>query len=337
MVIFRFTAVTDGFCCLRIESTCILCFPVEDAAGIRHLVIDITRMWDSFCNISCVSSDLGSNDSLLGVIYVWKCKVFSRCDIAQECGSAHSCNCSTNCGCDMIISGSDICYQRSKYIERCTHADALLYFHVRSNLIQRHMSRTFYHNLYIVIPCTLGQFSEADEFFNLAHISSVSKTSRTTGITKGNGNIIFFADVEDFIVMLIEWVLFSGHAHPCKDKTSATAYDVHFTFMLFDLFDGFSCDSTVKSDKVNAILCVKTDNINKILCSKSCQVSLIMNDTVIDRYSSNHNRALMCQFLTEWLGIAVAGKIHNCFCTEINGTHNFLHFNIIIFAVAGNA
>ena len=137
--------------------------------------------------------------------------------------------------------------------------------------------------------------------------------------------------------MLIEWVLFSGHAHPCKDKTSATAYNVHFTFMFFDLFDGFSCDSTVKCDEVHAILSMKTDNINKILCSKSCQVSLIMNNTVIDRYSSDHSRALVCQLLTEWLGITVAGKIHDCFCAEINGTHNFLHFNIIVFAVAGNA
>ena len=237
----------------------------------------------------------------------------------------------------MVISRSDISNKRSKYIERCAHADTLLYFHVGSNLIQRHMSRSFYHNLYIMIPCTFGQFSEADKFFNLAYICCISKTSRTAGITKRNSYIIFFADVENFIVMLIEWVLFSGHAHPCKDKTSATAYNVHFTFMFFDLFDGFSCDSTVKCDEVHAILSMKTDNINKILCSKSCQVSLIMNNTVIDRYSSDHSRALVCQLLTEWLGITVAGKIHNCFCTEINGTHNFLHFNIIIFAVAGNA
>ena len=100
--------------------------------------------------------------------------------------------------------------------------------------------------------------------------------------------------------MFIEWVFFSGHAHPCKDKTSSTAYDIHFTFMFFDLFDGFSCDSTVKCDEVHAILSMKTDNINKILCSKSCQVSLIMNNTVIDRYSSDHSRAFVSQLLTEY-------------------------------------
>ena len=31
--------------------------------------------------------------------------------------------------------------------------------------------------------------------------------------------------------MFIERIFFSGHAHPCKYKTSSTAYDIHFTFV----------------------------------------------------------------------------------------------------------
>ena len=57
-----------------------------------------------------------------------------------------------------------------------------------------------------------------------------------------------------------------------------------------------------------------------------------MNNTVINRYGSDHSRAFVSQFLAEWLGITMAGKIHDCFCAEINGTHNFLHFDIVVFA-----
>ena len=231
MVIFWFTTVTDCLCCFRIESAGVLCIPVKNTACICHLVIDITCMRDTFCNIGGVSGNFRSNDSLFGIFYVWKSKVFCRCNVAKESDSAHSGNSSTDGGCDMVISRSDISNKRSKYIERCAHADALLHFHVGGNLIQRHMSRSFDHNLYIMIPCTFGQFSETYKFFNLAYICCVGKTSRTAGITKRNSYVVFFADVEDFIVMFIEWVFFSGHAHPCKDKTSTTAYDVHFTFM----------------------------------------------------------------------------------------------------------
>ena len=35
------------------------------------------------------------------------------------------------------------------------------------------------------------------------------------------------------------------HCHPCKYKGTSTGYDVHFFFMLFNLVDCLSCNSTV--------------------------------------------------------------------------------------------
>ena len=46
------------------------------------------------------------------------------------------------------------------------------------------MSRSFYHNLNIMIPGTFCQFAETYKLFNLAYICSVSQTSRTARITK---------------------------------------------------------------------------------------------------------------------------------------------------------
>ena len=107
--------------------------------------------------------------------------------------------------------------------------------------------------------------------------------------------------------------------------------------MLFDLFDCFSCDSTVKCNEINTVFCMHTDDIKEILCSQSCKISLIMNDTVVYRNCTDHSRTFRSQFATEWLCISMTGKIHDRFRTEFYCAHYFLHLNIIIFAVTGNS
>ena len=81
---------------------------------------------------------------------------------------------------------------------------------------------------------------------------------------------------------------------------------------------------------------MKTDNIDEILCCQLCKITLIVDDTVIDRNRTDHGRTFVSKFLAERLCIAVAGEIHDRFCTEIYCFHNFLHFDIVVFAVAGN-
>ena len=84
VVIFRKTVITDSFGCFRIKSTVKLCIPVKDTAGICHLVIDISRMRDSFGNICRMGCNLGSNNSLFDIFYIRKSQMFCRCYIAEE-------------------------------------------------------------------------------------------------------------------------------------------------------------------------------------------------------------------------------------------------------------
>ena len=335
MVIFRKTVITDSFGCFRIKCTCKLCIPVKDTAGICHLVIDISCMRDSFGNICRMGCNLGSNNSLFDIFYIRKSQMFCRCYIAEECGSVHGCNSTTDRSSDMVISRCDIGNERSKYIEWRSHADGLLNFHVGSNLVKRHMARSFNHDLHVMGPCTFGKFSKTYQLFNLAYISGISQTARTTCISKRNSNVMLFTDVQNLIEVFIERIFFTGHAHPCKYKASTTAYNVHFTFVFFDLLDGLSCDSAVESNKINTVLSMKANYVDEIMGSQFREIALIMNDTVVYRNGSDHCRTLMCQFLAERLCIAVAGEIHDRFCTEIYCFHNFLHFDIIIFAVSG--
>ena len=139
VVIFRASAVTDRFCSFRVKGTCILCIPVQFLAGSSHAVIDVSCSRNTLRNIRCVSCDLGSDDTLLGILHIRQSQVFSRCNIAKESSTVHSGNCTSDRCSDMVISRSNVGYKRTKYIKRSTHADTLLYFHVGGNLIQRHM------------------------------------------------------------------------------------------------------------------------------------------------------------------------------------------------------
>ena len=241
--------------------------------------------------------------------------MFCWCYIAEECGSVHGCNSTTDRSSDMVISRCDICNERSEYIEWRSHADGLLNFHVGSNLIKRHMTWSLNHDLYVMSPCTFGKLSKTYQLFNLAYISGISQTARTTCISKRNSNVMLFTDVQNLIEVFIERIFFTGHAHPCKYKASTTAYNVHFTFVFFDLLDGFSGNSTVKCNEIYTVFCMETDDINEIMSGQFREIALVVDDAVVYRNGSDHGRTFVSKFLAERLCITMAGKIHDCFCT----------------------
>ena len=105
--------------------------------------------------------------------------------------------------------------------------------------------------------------------------------------------------------------------------------------MVTDLVDRLSCDSAVKSYKINTILCVKSYHIDKILGCQCVKISLIVDNRVINRNGSDHCRTLACQFAAKWNGISVGRKIHDRMCSHVDSFHNFLHLYIVILAVSG--
>ena len=47
-------------------------------------------------------------------------------------------------------------------------------------------------------------------------------------------SIIFLADIQDLIKMLIIWIFLSSHFHPCENNGSASGYNVHKTLILLE-------------------------------------------------------------------------------------------------------
>ena len=81
---------------------------------------------------------------------------------------------------------------------------------------------------------------------------------------------------------------------------------------------------------------METDDINEIMSGQFREIALVVDDAVVYRNGSDHGRTFVSKFLAERLCITMAGKIHDCFGTEVNGFHDLLHFDIIVFAVSGN-
>ena len=197
------------------------------------------------------------------------------------------------------------------------------------------MSRSLNHNLNVLFPCTFGQLAKTYKLLDLAYVCCVSQTSRTAGITKGDGHIILAADIQDLVVVFIERILLTGHAHPCKYKRSSSGNDIHFSLVITDLIDGLSCDSTVKSYKVNTILCMESDYIDKIFSCQRIKISLIVDNGIINRNGSDHCRTLGCQLASERNGISVGRKIHDSMGAHVYSFHYFLHLYIVVLAVSG--
>ena len=168
----------------------------------------------------------------------------------------------------MVISRRDIRHKWSQYIKWCPHTDCLLQLHVRLNLIKWHMSRSFHHHLNVFFPRTFRQLSQTNQLLDLANITRICKASRTTSISKRDCHIILPADLQNFIIIFVKWIFFSGHTHPCKHKGTSTRNNIHFPFMLFDLLNRLSRNSTMKRHKIHTILRMKPDDIDKIFCAQ---------------------------------------------------------------------
>src|SRR5699024_3912367 len=123
-------------------------------------------------------------------------------------------------------------------------------------------------------------------------------------------------------------------AHPGKDEASSAAYDVHFSLVFLDLFNGLTCDAAVQRHKVHAVLRVQADNVNKIFGGECGEISLIVDHAVIDRHRTDHDRAFSRQLLAEGLCVPMAGEVHDRLCSEIDGAHHLLHLDVIVLAVS---
>ena len=125
------------------------------------------------------------------------------------------------------------------------------------------MARAFYHDLYVVVPGPFRQFAESNQFFNLGCIGRVMGTTGTAGIAQAQSDVVFFADVEEAVIVFIERIFLLVHFHPGKEQGAATGYDIGQTGIAFDPFCRFLIHATMDSHEVYAIFSMLFDDGEK--------------------------------------------------------------------------
>ena len=55
--------------------------PIHPVAGLRHLIVQVSGVWDPFGNVGSMGSNTGGNDPLLDISGIWQTKMFGRGDI----------------------------------------------------------------------------------------------------------------------------------------------------------------------------------------------------------------------------------------------------------------
>ena len=337
MVILRHTAFTDCSRRLRVERAGELFIPVQLAPSLRHAVVYFPCAGNSLCNIGGVSGNLRGDDSLSDVVHIRQGQMLRRRHIAEERRAMHSGRGAADSRSYVVVSRSNIRHQRPQHIKGGAHAKRLLQFHVRCDLVQRHMAGAFHHDLHVMRPGPFRQFPEANQLVNLAGVRSVRQTTGAAGVAERNGHIVFLANIEDFVKMLVKGILIARHAYPRKNETAASADDIHLSPMRLDFSDCFPRNSAVDRHKIHPVLRVKPNHIQKILRRKLRQILLAVNHAVIHGHRTNHSRAFPHQLLPKRARAPVTRKVHDRFGTEFHRAHDLLHFHVVICAIPRDA
>src|SRR3972149_4174106 len=141
----------------------------------------------------------------------------------------------------MIITRGYISNNRSEHIERRIVTQLHLFFNIHLDLIQWHMTRSFYHNLHILFPCFKRKLTKYRQLCKLCIVTCICKAARPEAVTKTEAHVIAFAYFKYPVKVCIKRILFAMIGHPlCHDCTAATCngrlqYLVVLTPLAWDL------------------------------------------------------------------------------------------------------
>ena len=74
---------------------------------------------------------------------------------------------------DVVVAREDVGHERPEHVERRAVAELALQLHVVLDLIKGHVSRALDHDLDIVLPGQVGEFSQRAQFAELRFVVGV--------------------------------------------------------------------------------------------------------------------------------------------------------------------
>lgn len=85
-----------------------------------------------------------------------------------------------------------------------------LELHIHLDLVQRYMAGALNHYLHLAFPSSLGQLAQGNQLFNLGCICGIFDCAGSQAVAKADADIVFFADIQQAIKMLVKGIFLPG-------------------------------------------------------------------------------------------------------------------------------
>ena len=281
--------------------------------------------------------DLRGHQALAHIVHIWQAKMLCRGHIAEEVRPRGSSDGTSDGGSDMVVTGRDVGHERPEHVERRIVAQALFHLHVRRDLIERHMPRTFHHDLHACIPRTLRELADFNELGDLRCVTCVVAGARTHCVANGNGHVVLMENFEHFVIVLVERVLVSRRLHPGENERTAARNDVRQAAGLLEGLDHAPVHARMDGHEVDAVLRMRSNDVEEIVCGDGNERFLQIADGIVHRNRADHGRRTFDKRTAEFLRLAVVGKIHDSFGTQLKRHLDFAPLLRLVHEVPGDA
>ena len=151
-----------------------------------------------------MGGDLGGDHAFPDIVHVREREVLSRRYVTQKISPRHSGQGPANGPGDVVVPGADVGDQRPENVKRRAVAQSFLQHDVSLHLVKGNVPGAFDHHLYAGFPCPEGQLAQRDELFELGGVSGVGQAAGPQAVTKTDGDVVFFENLEDLVVSGIE-------------------------------------------------------------------------------------------------------------------------------------
>src|SRR5579885_3301157 len=176
-------------------------------------------------HISGVSGNLVGQYTLFDVFGVRQSEMLLWRDITQHRGAVPTDHGRADRAGDVVITRSNVDYERPERIERRFVTYFHLFFDLEFNLVHGNVAGAFNHHLNIMFPGLLRQIAQHLQFSKLSGVAGVADRAGPQAVAQRKADIMFLENFADIVKALAQEVFFFVRGHPLSHQRAAAADD----------------------------------------------------------------------------------------------------------------
>ena len=224
---------------------------------------------------------------------------------------------------DVVVAGRDVRDQRPKRVERRFVAELFLFVHLLFDLVQRHVAGTLDHDLNVVLPRLLGQFTQSLKFGELGFVAGIGNAAGTQAVAQGERNVVFGENLADIVKALIQKILFVMVRHPLRQNRPAATDNPGDA--LRNHRKVLNEHSGMDGHVINALLGLFFDYLEHDVFVEIFN-PLDPRDRLVDGHRADGHGRVAQDGFTNFMDVPARRQIHHSIGAEVHGCVQLLEF-----------